>query len=205
MDLPIIEPPDSLFYQCHTRKRGPLNFNPTSDGRFNAPNREYGITYLSTSPEGAFVEKLLQSTVRTAYGGASVTQVRLDACCLCPISYKPRGDAPLLQLVDLTGNGASLIGATGELCALTDIARVGLAQQWALRLYRHPNSPDGIFYYRARHDQSRVSIALFDRADGVLTAGCTSNVLEDKPRLREILRHYRVGILKKEPLQQSRR
>lgn len=35
--------------------------------------------------------------------------------------------------------------------------------EWSRALHRHPSSPDGI-HYRARHDDSGLSIALFERA-----------------------------------------
>jgi RES domain len=192
--LPIIEPPVSEFFHAHSKSRGPLNFNPTPNGRFNAPNGEYGTTYLSTTLEGAFVEKFLQDAPRGKYGHASVHRERLDSCCLCSIPYGELVAPRPLRLVDLSGNGTFLIGATGELCALADIARLSLVQRWALRLYRHHDCPDGILY-RARHDQSRLSIALFDRANGVLTAHCSTNILEDDVQLAAILSYYKVGLL----------
>jgi hypothetical protein len=192
--LPLVEPPTSLLYQSHTKERGPLNFNPTPRGRFNAPAGEYGTTYLSTSPEGAFVETFVQDAPRANAGPALITQARLDAYCLCRMGYGSQDGTKALRLVDLTGNGVVLIGATGELCALADIARLGLVQRWALRLYQHRDAPDGILY-RARHDQSRLSIALFDRAHGVLTADCSTNLITDPRQLGPILRHYNVGLI----------
>jgi hypothetical protein len=194
VELPIVEPSASLLFQCHTRKRGPLNFNPTPRGRFNAPHGEYGTTYLSTSPAGAFVETFVQDAPRSTSGQTLVTQARLDAYCLCRMDYGREAATRPLRLVDLTGSGVVLIGATGELCALADIARLGLVQRWALRLYQHRDSPDGI-YYRASHDQSRFSIARFDRARGVLTADCSTNILTDATQLAQILRHYGVGLV----------
>lgn len=192
--LPIIEPSASVLFQCHTKQRGPLNFNPTPKGRFNAPHGEYGTSYLSTSPEGAFVETFVQDAPRSASGASSVTRARLNTYCLCRISYRREVSARALRLVDLSGNGVVLIGATGELCALADIGRLGLVQRWALRLYQHHDRPDGI-YYRARHDQSRIAIALFDRARGILAANCADNLLDDPAQLGGMLDHYNVGLI----------
>ncbi len=99
-----------------------------------------------------------------------------------------------LRLVDVSAEGAVAIGASGELCALADIDRLPLVRRWALRLYQHKDEPDGI-YYRARHDQSRISIALFDRAHGVLTAHCSTNILADITHLDNLVIHYRVAIM----------
>jgi hypothetical protein len=194
VDLPIIHPDVFELFQCHTLRRGPLNFNPTPRGRFNAPHGEYGTTYLSTSAEGAFVETLVQDAPRSDSGEIAVTRSRLNTYCLCQMPYGPEAGTRDLRLVDLSGNGVIAIVATGKLCALADIARLGLVQRWALRLYRHRDQPDGIFY-RARHDPSRISIALFDRAAGVLTADCSTNILTDPVRLARILDLYRVGLI----------
>jgi hypothetical protein len=96
--------------------------------------------------------------------------------------------------VDLSGAGSVLIGTTGELCSLADIDRLPLVRRWAMRLYQHRDQPDGI-YYRARHDQSRISIALFDRAQGVLTATCTTNILADALQIDPLLTQYDVTIM----------
>ena len=65
-----------------------------------------------------------------------------------------------LRLVDITGPGVGHIGADGRLGSTDDYA---LTQRWSLALHDHPLQPDGI-YYRSRHDQSLVAVALFDRA-----------------------------------------
>lgn len=192
--LPLIEPAVTELFQSHAKARGPLNFNPTPRGRFNAPNSEYATTYLSTSPEGAFAETFVQDAARSPAGLTIVSRARLDACCLCRMAYGVGVGMRALRLVDLSGPGVVTIGATGELCALADIARLGLVQRWALRLYQHRDCPDGI-YYRARHDPSRFSIALFDRARGVLTPDCSTNILVDPARLADLLNTYRVGLV----------
>jgi hypothetical protein len=149
---------------------------------------------LSTSPEGAFVEKFIQDAPRDAYGRPEVTRDRLKANCLCAIPYEAGAITRPLRLVDLSAGGVVTIGATGELCALADVQRLPLVRRWALRLYRHQDEPDGI-YYRARHDPSRLSIALFDRAFGVLTASCSANMLTDTVHLRYLLAHYDVTVI----------
>jgi RES domain-containing protein len=106
------------WFQTFGLKRGPLNFNPRSSGRFNAPAGEYGTTYLSTSVEGAFAEKFLQSARHAGRGVNVVTRATLALHCLCPIS-QPTSARPL-RLVGLTGNGPAQIGADGRLSTMTD-------------------------------------------------------------------------------------
>lgn len=187
-ELPLIDAGSSWF-QCYGVKRGPLNFNPRSSGRFNAPSAEYGTTYLSTSVEGAFAEKFLQSARRAGRGVNVITRATLALQRLCPIA-QPAGARPL-RLVDLTGNGPAQLGADGRLCTMTDDP--GLTQRWALALWRHPQQPDGL-YYRARHDLSRISIAVFDRAGHLLVADHATDLLADPAILADLLERYGFGI-----------
>ena len=186
--LPLVEllPP---WFQCHGIKRGPLNFNPRSSGRFNAPSGEYSTTYLSTSPEGAFVEKFLQSGRQEGIGVNVLTQATLSLHRLCRIGQP--SDARPLTLVDLSGNGPAHVGADGRLSTMTDDP--GLVQQWALAFWRHPQQPDGI-YYRARHDQSCFSIAVFDRAEGLLVANVAIDLLTNPVILAGLMRRYNFGL-----------
>jgi hypothetical protein len=140
-DLPLIEigPP---WFQRHGTKRGALKFNPRSSGRFNAPRGEYATTYLSTTAQGAFAERFLQSARQAGHGLNVITYATLALHRLCPIA-QPEG-ARRLRLVDLTGNGAAQIGADGRLSTMTDDP--GLTQRWALGLWSHPQRPDGLYY-----------------------------------------------------------
>lgn len=74
--------------------------------------------------------------------------------CLWELSFQRS-----LRLVDLTGQGLQAIGADGRLCSGGDYS---LSQRWSAAIHDHPSKPDGILY-RARHDQSKVSLALYDR------------------------------------------
>jgi len=96
------------------------------------------------------------------------------------------------RLVDLSDSGPLLIGADSRLCSATD--NPGLTQRWALALWRHPARPDGLFY-RARHDPTCLSIALFDRADHLVVADGAANLLANLDQLLAILRRYQVGLI----------
>jgi hypothetical protein len=95
-------------------------------------------------------------------------------------------------LVDLSGNGAVWIGADGRLSTMTDDP--GLVQRWALALWGHPERPDGVLY-RARHDLSCFSLAVFDRASDLLVADTTTDLLQDHLVLDAIVRRYRFGFI----------
>lgn len=70
-----------------------------------------------------------------------------------------------LKLIDLTGPGLAMIGATAE------VPHSGLPydapQAWAKALFEHPASADGIAYH-ARHDDTELCYAIFDRAESAI-------------------------------------
>ena len=90
-------------------------------------------------------------------------------------------DRPL-RLVDLTADGLARIGADSRLTT----GDYAVAQRWSLAFQNHQDEPDGIVY-RARHDPSRLSAALFDRVTVVVRAERVG-VLTD-PSLAPLLAH----------------
>jgi hypothetical protein len=192
-ELPILEMAkvDVSIFKCHAVARGPLNFNFRSTGRFSAPNGEYGVTYLGTSQEGAFAERFLQDDLldKGPDGMPHLDRSSIDRHCLCPIGFTDSSVS--LRLVNLTGSLAHL-GADGRLAIATD--KPALTQSWALALWSHPERPDGL-YYPARHDPTRASIALFDRAGDFLVGDCSTNALRDNVQLGRLLNLYRVALI----------
>ena len=65
-----------------------------------------------------------------------------------------------------------------------------------MALWAHPVRPDGLFY-RARHDPSRQSAALFDRAAGLLTAAPLGSLAapELADLLADVLATYEFGLV----------
>jgi hypothetical protein len=135
-------------YRIERRGQEAVRFR-RSAFRFNAPGDEFGVLYLSTSLEGAFVESFGWAT-----GSNLVSVEALVRRELLEVELSP------LVLVDLTGPGLTRMGADDRLCKGDDY---GLAQRWALAIHNHPSAPDGILY-GARHDPACTSIALFERA-----------------------------------------
>jgi hypothetical protein len=109
----------------------------------------------------------------------------LDQRCVCRISTTRPSN-----LVDLTGSGLATIGADERLCA----GNHAIAQQWALALWLHPSHVDDL-YYRARHDPSRYSAAIYDRAADALQAHPQGAVLNAPALLADILRTYRFALI----------
>jgi len=97
-----------------------------------------------------------------------------------------------LSLVDLTGEGLTLLDADNRLLT----GNYKIAQQWAKSLQGHPHSPDGI-YYRSRHDASRFCFALFKlKTCSNLEIINTYDFLSDKyqDRLAKVLDKYQYGL-----------
>jgi len=95
-----------------------------------------------------------------------------------------------LRLIDLTGKGLASIGADERLCA----GEYVVSQRWSKAIWEHPEAPDGL-YYRARHDPSQYSVALFDRADDAIAIDAEGSVGANAHLLARILRRYSIALI----------
>lgn len=173
---------DRPWFRLHQCRYEPLYFGKTGGNRFDAPSGEYGILYCGSDAHCAFIETFGQST-----GIKIVTTTSLAERCLCTI----KAQRPL-ALVDLTGPGLAQLGCDERLCA----GEHNMAQQWSLAFWSHTEQPDGL-YYRARHDPSRFSMALYDRAFAVLHVTRSATLLADHniKLLANILNTYNFGLI----------
>jgi hypothetical protein len=138
------------WVRIHRVEHDPLFFGTTGRNRFDDPLGRFGVLYVAEGPAGAFIEVFGFGVV----GGINtVRESEVLALAFASIEV-----ARPMRLVDLTGPGLARIGATNELTAGPHSA----AQQWSRVLWGHPSRPDGLLY-RARHDPSCLSIALFQR------------------------------------------
>ncbi len=97
----------------------------------------------------AFAETLLRDlSIR------ELSEAELDLRSLCTIRV-----ASPLRLVTMHGVSMRAHGADASVVH----GPYPKAWEWSLAFHEHPSSPDGILY-RARHDDSGLSIALFERA-----------------------------------------
>ncbi len=180
------------LYRSHPLDRpySPVAFNfRLIDDRFNAPNGEFGVLYLSRDPFGAFIESFGASMVTAALELRLVSETDLARRCLCRIEVDV--DPATVQLVNLAdGYGFSRLGIDGR---ISTTKQRHVTRQWALELWRHPQRPSGILY-RACHDQARLSVVLFDRIGDILRPTCEHNILRDPQRLAAILNHYAIGL-----------
>jgi hypothetical protein len=159
----------------------PAFWGRTGLNRFDAPHGEFGVLYASADHHGAFIETFGDALDRT------VTTTALRGRAWARIE-PARG----LRVVDLTGRGLAHLGADERLCS----GDHRIAQHWSLALWRHSASVDGLSY-RARHDPSRISVALFDRAASGVAVVRDGGLLDDRQRsvLAGILDTYRFALL----------
>ena len=179
-DLLIIGCREALF-RIHRVDQDPAFSGKTGLNRFDAPAGEYGMLYAAIDHHAAFIEVFgdaLERTVRSTFlserGWARVEPSRE------------------LRLVDLSGPGLAQIGADERLCS----GEHHVAQHWSLALWQHRASVDGL-YYRARHDPSRMSVAVFDRAESAVTVLRDGGLLDSRNQavLAAILESYQFALL----------
>ena|SRR2546427_8998482 len=179
-DLPLVTYRTTLF-RIHRKDRDPAFWGKTGYNRFDAPAAEFGVLYAANDEYGAFIETCgdtLERNITKSYlaerGWARVEPVR-D-----------------LRLVDLSGPGLAQVGADERLCS----GEHDIAQQWSLALWRHPAAIDGL-HYRTRHDPSRMSVALFDRAASAVAVLRDGGLLDDRHEvlLAGILETYQFSLL----------
>jgi len=190
-ELPIVNyrSQDLTLYRCHRLDRpyGPVDFNfaPIAD-RFNAPDAEYGVLYVACDPFAAIIETFGASMVTTALALRTVSESDWQRRCLCQI--RTSND---LRLVDLaSGYGFSRLGMDVRISSTN---QRNITRQWALRLWQHPEKPDGILYHSC-HDQDRLSLVLFDEIGDILQSSCEQDILRDSKQLAALLEHYAIGL-----------
>ncbi len=152
-ELPLIEQ-KGPWMRIHQKQYGCIHFGRRASGRFDDPQRVYGVLYLGEDYHGAFIETLGWQT-----GKKDITLRALQERMLSQVtSTHP------LRLVDLTGPGLSKIGADADLC--TGRSRT-LPQKWSRAIWSHPSKPDGIRSI-SRHDPRRFCCVVFDQVEPLL-------------------------------------
>jgi len=178
--LPLIETKGPWF-RIHGVAREPLYFGGSGNNRFDDPQHAYGALYVGSDAHCAFIETYGQLS-----GAVDITRIALAKRKLCRIT----ANRPL-RLVDLSAAGLARMGGDGRLTA----GDHAIAQLWSRACWEQPDAPDGVAY-RARHDQSRVCIALFNRSDIVFTTEDLGTLLDDNlsDLLDELLDMYGLGL-----------
>jgi hypothetical protein len=165
VDLPLLKT-DRTFVRVHRLEHEPAFWGRTGNNRFDAPKGEYGVLYAAETFDGAFIE---------TFGDVSPKTVSVN-------SLTARGVATVspqreLHLVDLAGAGLSQLGLDARIC--TD--NHDLSQEWSHALWAHPAQPDGI-WYAARHDANERSVAIFSRAETIVSVARQSGLMDRSQR-----------------------
>jgi hypothetical protein len=173
-------PAGQEVHRFYTAKWEPIFFDRSTDGRFNAPDASYGVLYAAKGASGAFAETFLRTPGRTL----------IDTDLLQRKAYIRLHLERDLRLIRLAGPGLA------RLCATAEVVHGGLPydvpQAWSKSLARHPIGADGIAYH-ARHDDSELCYALFDRsADAVREAARETDL--DQDWFWRIAEPYGVGL-----------
>ena len=169
-DLRIVEV-DRVWSRLHDRRYDPLHFGRAGRYRFDAPDQDYGVLYVSAEAAGAFIE-----TYGQRVGLRMIDRVELGRRCLAEIHF-----ARALRLVDLSQDGGlARAGADSRLFA----GSRSVAQRWSRSFHQDPRRFDGVLY-PARGDPQQLSCAVFERA----AAGAVARTLGplDAPDLAPIV------------------
>lgn len=169
--------------RSHLFAHDALWFGRTGRNRFDSPSSAFGVCYLAVDPYGAFIETFGHATGAAAF----VTRKALQRRALSRVDASRS-----LRLVDLTGNGLAVLGADGRLTT----GEIAVAQRWAEALHDHSETPDGILY-RARHDPSRLAVAVFERARETLSARFLGTFASRRlgPYVGQLLDQYGFGLV----------
>ena len=172
------------WMRIHAPGRNALWFGPGSGRqpihRFDDPEGRFRVCYFGTTLEVCFAETFLRNPpVRILalddLAGRSIATVEVRR---------------ELRLVPIHGPSLARLGVTAELASGSDYAASRL---WSRALWEHSDKPDGILY-RPRHDDSALSVALYDRAkDGLAIVGDRS-LSEDAQHLARLLKRYDLGL-----------
>lgn len=176
---------DTVLSRIHRSHRSALHFGRTVDPearqRWDAPDAGYGVCYLATAGHIAFAETLLRD-------------LSLDVVHLSELESRfltlLRVVAPL-RLVAMHGRSLRPHGADASVVQ----GPYTTTWAWSEAIHDHPSAPDGICY-RARHDDSGYSVALFERAGDKVEPVGSTGLLEPAfaPTLARWLDRYGVGL-----------
>ena len=173
---------DTPLYRCHSIQHGVVYFGRNGRNRFDDPQRQFGVCYLSLSPNGAFAETLIRK--RT---GQVLQKSDLLEYCLARVRTRQA-----LRLVHCHGEGLAQNSLDSQISSSADRSST---QSIAREFYHHKHQPDGLIY-RARHDDDQLSVALFGRASDKL---CDPEQplawMHAGPLLDEVLDRYGIALI----------
>lgn len=169
-----------VIHRFYTETNSPIYFDKSDSGRFNSRRGLFGVLYTSKTPLGAFAETFLRKPGRTL----------IDFDLLRRKAYVRLQIRSHLRFIQLAGNGLHRVGATAEVPHAP--LPYDTPQAWSEALFTHPCQADGIAY-NARHDDSELCYAIFDRCAPAIEVS-ERQVNLDVDWFWRLAEHYDVGI-----------
>ena len=175
----VTAPAGAVLHRFYSQAFDPIYFDLGRTGRLNSPDNAYGVLYTAATANGAFAETFLRQPGRQQIPDdllAAKARVRLRA-------------TRDLRFIKLMGTGLAPIGATAEVTHGGQPYDV--PQAWSSALHAHPIHADGIAY-TARHDDSAICYAIFQRAiSGIEEVGRDIDL--DENWFWDVAEQYSVG------------
>lgn len=171
--------------RIHRLDHEPLHFGKHDDAerrqRWDAPDVSYGVCYMAGNAHVAFAKTLLRDLTLDVVHEQDLHLRSLALVEVC---------APL-RLVAMHGKGLRAHGADASVVH----GPYPNTWKWSAAIHAHPSAPDGISY-RARHDDSGHSVALFERARDKVVPRSSIQLLHPTlgHRLAQWLDGYGVGL-----------
>jgi hypothetical protein len=147
------------MFRCHSKALAPIHWSTGGASRWNDAEDGFGVCYFSRCFVGAFAETLLRQydTTNLSLGELAKRQMSI---------YELARD---VRLAALHGHGLARLGLNAGITARAPtVAPDGslvydVTRAWSRALHGLIQGYDGLTY-RARHDDERLSVALYDRA-----------------------------------------
>lgn len=146
----------ALLHRFYTSAFDPIFYDTSNVGRFNAPDKSYGVLYCAQTDIGALAETFLRTPGRRV----------IDPGLLAAKGYVLLTTRSDLTLISMAGPGLAILGATAEMTS--SAPPYAMPQIWSAALRAHPTAVDGIVY-RSRHDDDQICYALFNATAAVVT------------------------------------
>jgi len=179
-------------WRVYPGAREAKHFNK-QDGRFNDPQRQYGVLYAAQTDVGAFAERLLLGSGLLGNGsgaalraGVPVSATALQTFSLAAITF----ERPIVCVDLRTATGLKQIGAGPWLLT----APHAVSKRWSRPIFLHPSVPEGIVW-SSRVGDGVVSFGFHERAKPRIAAQDLGPLIRHRRLLADAIRQFNVVIV----------
>ncbi|HEX8691757.1 MAG TPA: RES family NAD+ phosphorylase [Longimicrobium sp.] len=174
------------LHRAHNTDRDAIFFGPGAGNppkyRFDAPDGSYGVCYLGLGEEAAFIEGVIHRAVPRRV----ISEKTLAKRAISVVHIRQEIRAVRLY-------GKYLVGAGADAAVVHGDDYPGLSQPWSKAIHDHAANVDGILY-TARHDDSVLALALFERAAHKITAGSKHPLSGSDLRTLRLMERYGLAL-----------